>query len=199
MTRVSRRPKETSPPPKGGVVVMGVDQSYSGFGVCILAPDGTYTSHVGRFDAEHAGKGVDRLNEIGAWFRRLIYDTPQQIVHVCMEGYAPGAKFGREMAGELGAVVKMSLRLHPRLWDPASYPTIVSPLQVKQFATGKAQAKKEDVKLGIYKKWGVEFVTNDEADSYTLARVAAALAWGDGELVGYQSDILKKLRQHTER
>lgn len=197
MTVIARRKEATRTPADG--VVMGIDQSYSGFGVCILAADGAYKTHVGRFDADRAGKGVDRLNEIGTWFRQLIYDTPQHVAHVCMEGYAPGAKFGRELAGELGAVVKISLRLHPRLWDPVSYPTIVSPVQVKQFATGRAQAKKEDVKLALYKKWGVEFITNDEADSYTLARVAAALAWGNGELTGYQNDVLKKLRQHTER
>lgn len=197
MTTVRRR-KHASPPAQN-VAVMGIDQSYSGFAITILFADGQHRTVRACFDAQHSGKGVDRLNEIGCWFRKIIYDCSQNIEHVCMEGYAPGAKFSREILGELAAVVKISLRLHPRLWDPACYPTIVAPVHVKQFATGKAQSKKDDMKLGVYKKWGVEFDTNDEADSYTLARVAAALAWGDGELVGYQNDVLKKLRQHTER
>lgn len=198
MTTFVRRRKPT-PTPAGNEVVMGIDQSYSGFGVCILRPDGTHTSHRASFDPATFGKGVDRLNDIGVWLRALVYNTTQQVAHICMEGYAPGAKFGREMSGELGAIVKTSLRLHPRLWDPASYPTIVSPGQLKQFGTGKATAKKEDVKLGVYKKWGVEFATNDDADAYVLARIAGSLHWRTDELTGYQSTVLAKLHPHTER
>ena len=209
-TKIKRRRKDDRPKPALDQVEVGIDQSYGGFGVCILAPDGQFIRHHAKFDPEHFGQGVDRLNSIGEWFRRILYNTPQQIVHVCMEGYAPGAKFNREILGELGAVVKISLRLHPRLWDPACYPTIVAPTQVKKFACNNGNAKKEDIKLGVYKQWGAEFGTNDEADSYVLARIAAgicstqgdgtsALAWGHGELTGYQRDILKKLKHHTER
>jgi Holliday junction resolvasome RuvABC endonuclease subunit len=209
-TTLKRRRKDNRPNLALDRVVMGVDQSYSGFGVCILTPDGTYVMHRGTFDAQRYGKGVDRLCAMGEWFRKIIYDTPQQIEHVCIEGYAHGAKFGREQAGELGAVVKLALRLHPRLWNPSCYPTIVAPTQVKQFAASSGSAKKEDMKLNVYKRWGVEFKTNDEADAYVLARIAAgirshsdtenaALLWAHGELTGYQNDLIAKLRQHTER
>lgn len=48
-------------------------------------------------------------------------------------------------------------------------PILVSPTTLKKWIAGSGGAKKEDVKLAIYKKYGMEFKTDDEADAFALA------------------------------
>lgn len=201
MTVVKRRRKLAPLGPSAGArAVMGLDQSYSGFGVTVLWRDGHHWSALGKFPADKS-KGPDRLIEIQDWLGGIIYNQGAVIEHVCMEGYAPGMKFGREVAGELGAVVKITLRRELR--PPVCYPTIVSPDGLKKFTTGAGGRAKSDMKLAVYKKWGVEFDNDREGnlvDSYGLAQIAAALQWPeDTNLLGYQQDVINTLSQHTER
>lgn len=196
MTTITRRRLQAVPAPVPGVV-LGIDQSYSGFAVCAIGESGRHDVVRGSFGPDKYGTGIDRLAAIGSWLTEVVKSC-SPVLQICMEGYAPGAKFGREIAGELGATVKLTLRTHPMLRSPVCYPTVVSPSSVKQFTTGKGNSRKEDMKLHIFKRWGAEFRTNDEADSYALAQIAAALQW-DRELTAYQSAVIQKLKRNTER
>jgi len=171
---------------------VGIDQSYSGFAVLIYDNDsGAFEKHLGKFEAKKYGQGIDRLQAIGDWLYDLL--TPD-IGHVCMEGYAPGAKFGREMAGELGAITKQAL--WQALQGDARYPTIVAPTGVKKYATGKGVAPKDHMLLAVYKRWGVTFDDDNLADAYTLARIAAALD-NPGDETTFQQEVLNKLVRNT--
>lgn len=175
---------------------VGLDQSFGGFGISVLTDDWQQTQ-CKKFPAEKYGRGVDRLeavyNYLSDFFRQL--DAVHVVRHVCMEGYARGRNNWREEAGELGAVVKLSLR--QSLGDPVCYPTIVVPTQVKKFATGKGTAAKNTILLAVYKKWGVEFQSDDEADAYTLARIARGFEAGVD--LQYEKDVLAAVRPHPER
>ena len=58
----------------------------------------------------------------------------------------------------------------------ASTPTIiVAPTTLKKFVTGKGNAQKDSMLLEIFKRWGVTFFDDNEADAYALARVAQAV------------------------
>jgi crossover junction endodeoxyribonuclease RuvC len=48
---------------------------------------------------------------------------------------------------------------------------IYKPSQIKKFATGKGNAKKDLILLSCYKKWGVSFTSHDTADAYAIARL----------------------------
>ncbi len=181
--------------------VLGIDQSYSGFAVCFYRPDGSHSMLRRAFLPTKHGSGVDRLADIGSWLTLTLEATcgnSVRIEHVCMEGYARNRRNGREEAGELGAVVKLALRTCTKLRSPACYPTVVAPPALKKFVCGAGRSEKSDMKLHVYKKWGQEFKTDDEADSYGLARIAAAIQWREN-LLGYQQDVLNNLRYHTER
>jgi hypothetical protein len=59
---------------------------------------------------------------------------------------------------------------------------------LKKYVTGKGQGvKKNQILLSVYKKWGVEFMDDNAADSYALARIAAGIA--DLE---YEKEIITK-------
>ena len=173
---------------------VGIDQSYSGFGVVLYnSYTGSVEQCLGKFDADKYGKGIDRLQAIGDW---LYNQLPSSVEHVCMECYASGAKFGREMAGELGAITKQVI--WQALSSDAKYPTIVSPGSIKKYATGKGVAPKQQMLLAIYKRWGIEFKDDNLADAYVLARIAHAIAEDPSDLTVFQREVLKKLVPCTE-
>jgi len=49
---------------------------------------------------------------------------------------------------------------------------IIAPGTLKKFTTGSGAAKKEQMLLHIFKRWGIEFKDNNTADAYCLARFA---------------------------
>lgn len=49
---------------------------------------------------------------------------------------------------------------------------IIEPTVLKKFVTGKGQCKKNLILLKVFKKWGIEFDSDDLADAYSLARMA---------------------------
>jgi hypothetical protein len=202
VTTIKRRLRAAPAVTASGGVVFGIDQSYSGFAICGMDRVGKYEVYRRGFEPKKFGTGVDRLVTIASWVTEIL-EHPGPVVHVCMEGYAPNSKFGREIAGELGAVVKVALRLHPNLASPVCYPTIVATTKLKKFVSGKGSGSgsaKSDMKLNVYKQWGVSFADDNEADAYGLAKMAAALVWpDDSNLLGYQLDVMKDLRQYTER
>lgn len=201
--RVTRRrgPASSTVTVSGGVIedrtlVLGIDQSYSGFGLCVMGADGQGAATKTSFPASRSS-GVDRLIEVEAWFAgALAAIGHERIAHVCMEDYARSMRNQREEMGELGAVVKMVLR---RLGVPTGYPTIVSTSALKKFATGSGAStvKKQQILLAVYKKWGVEYRDDNQADAYVLAKIAHALYYG-GEQLGYEREVTDKLRRHTE-
>ncbi|MBI4962464.1 MAG: hypothetical protein HY913_04245 [Desulfomonile tiedjei] len=87
-----------------------------------------------------------------------------------LEDYAYGvgpAASQLSTLSELGGVVKY------RLWQATGiYPIAIAPATIKKFVTGKGNSKKEQMLLHVYKKYGLEFATNDECDAYCLLDLA---------------------------
>ena len=154
-------------------VAIGIDQSYSGFGITFLDMNSdAYKTIVFKGD----GVGVERLVDISVKLGTLIeanVPTNAKEVVVAMEGYAFGSQMAH-MAGELGAVVKTLL------WDQlhayhGKYPYIVPPTVLKKYVTGKGTGvQKNQILLHVFKNWGVEFHDDNAADSYALAHLVAA-------------------------
>lgn len=167
---------------------VGIDQSYTGFGLTVInATTGEHTSFLGRFDlAKYEDQGR-RLAAVQHWLRDCL--TGWDVDLVCMEGYANGAKFGREMAGELGGAVKLHFTK-----NLLTFPISVPPTSVKKFATGSGTAKKNEILLSVYKRWGVEFRDDNLADSFVLARIAEAIDKKPTDLPKFQQEVLSKLK-----
>lgn len=181
-------------------IYIGIDQSYSGFALCAYYPGAKDSiDTLWKYAPAKYGTGIDRLNaiyqDIGSLFYRI--DRDRWVVqHVCMEGYASASKFGREQAGELGAIVKRALRAV--LDPPVCYPTIVPPKSLKKFVTGNGNAAKDNMLLGVYKKWGKEYGNNNLADAYSLARMAEAVHTNT-TAYKYEAEALVQLTPHTEQ
>lgn len=70
---------------------------------------------------------------------------------------------------------------------------LVAPTSLKKFLTGKGNAKKEDMKLHVYKRWGKECETNDEADAYSLMMLGRYYL-GEFEPTEAQQAVLSKIK-----
>lgn len=105
---------------------------------------------------------------------------------ICLEGYGFMSYSGNAQA-ELGGVIRRRLYL-----DGYSY-IEVAPSQVKKFATGKGNMKKEFMPLEVHKRWGVQFRSHDETDAYVLARLAEAIL-----LVQISQENLSKYTQFQQ-
>ena len=103
---------------------------------------------------------------------RIILDRITEIDHFIVpaaiyfiEGYSFGS-FGKSSSMsnliELGGIIKYDLTNRERFYID------VPPTVLKKFVTGKGNAKKEDIKLALYKKYHKEFKNSDEADAYAL-------------------------------
>ena len=71
----------------------------------------------------------------------------------------------------------------------------VSPSQVKKFATGKGNTKKEDMILPMFKHWRFEHYSDNVRDAYVLAQIAKGLKTVDtniltNEFTTYQLEVL---------
>ena len=179
---------------------VGIDQSYTGFAFVSLDADGTDVSgNLTSFDAK-TGSGIERLLSVYGHLFNLLHET-DDVAHICMEGYSAASKFGREQAGELGAIVKLSIYDFFDRFDDGHgdlrYPTIVQPSSLKKFVTGSGAAKKNNMLLAVYKKWGFETSDDNLADAYSLAQLARTLHTGTAELV-YEKEALKSVHPHTE-
>ncbi len=165
--------------------VMGIDPSLTSTGIVMLSANEEFESSA----IQATTRGVERLAEI----REAIWDAADTWFElprlVAIESYAFGARGAAMFSlGELGGVLRWSLySWHVPYID-------VPPSQVKKFATGHGNAKKDEIMLAVYKRWGVEFHTSDEADAYVLARIALALTEGDDKLTEFQREVVKALK-----
>lgn len=178
-------------------VVIGIDQSLVRFALVALCPaDKTYLLATFRPKT----KGVRRLLDIERfldWTLQEIKLRSEDVFHICMEGYSYGSKHQREAMGECGGLTKVSLVRAFGSLNKVSYPTIVSPNDLKKFVTGHAVAEKSLMLKTVYRKWGVDLDDDNLADAYAAARVAAGIVTGDTDHQ-YEADILQKLERHTE-
>lgn len=176
-------------------VAIGIDQSYSGFGITLLDVDelDSYRTIVFKAEELHIDRLVWIQEKLTAILEGIIQWNRPLSVTVAMEGYAFGTTMAH-MLGELGAVVKLTCYNELDGFE-GKYPYIIPPTTLKKYITGKGTGvQKNQILLNVYKKWGVEFNDDNAADSYALAMLAA----GKGTLA-YELEILQKIKGPTFR
>jgi hypothetical protein len=171
--------------------VLGVDQSYSGLALTFLYEneiDATVTA----FPPAKYGSGIRRLLAIQKHIGMSCYTYPDPVDLVCIEGYAYGSKFGREIAGELSATIR--LELVNNVVDEEKI-IVVAPKMLKKFVTGKGNAKKVDMIAGVKAKWGYETKNDNIADSFGLAKLAEKLLDSNSTYnFPYEKEVIDELR-----
>ena len=118
------------------------------------------------------------------------WQAPDLIV---IEGFSYGSK-GRSVfdIAYLGWRIREELE---RLRTEDNIPWLeVPPSQLKKFATGQGNANKEIILQQVYKRWGVEFSDNNQADAYVLAQIGRAYLGGMDDLTAFQQEVIANLK-----
>ena len=114
----------------------------------------------------------------------------KRYVYFFFEDYAYGAKSGENSLayqGELCGILKSQIM--------ARCQTQMIPVSIgtwKKFLSNNGALKKDEFKLQIYKRFGIECKTNDEAAAIGVAYFGFHIITGDNYLLEYQKNILKK-------
>jgi Holliday junction resolvasome RuvABC endonuclease subunit len=174
---------------KPGPVAIGIDQSLTGFALTALnvdAPD-QYQTWVYKSDK----RGVARLSDIRWWLMNKFDEIAKvgDIQEIAMEA-AILASPSSLVLGELAGLVKVTCwdyfdgNLNRYIPYPQNLrtPLQIPPMTLKKYAAGKGNAKKQEMLMQIFKRWGLEFNDDNAADSYALARLASGNALGAIEL-----------------
>jgi len=156
---------------EGELISIGIDQSLTGFALTAIscAEPMRYLTWV--YKSPYFG--VERLADIRQFlFDHLDYlsQNNRAIENIAMEGTVL-ASHSALVLGELSALVKLTM--YDYFDDDTRFPIQVPPMTLKKYAAGKGNAKKQEMLLQMYKRWGVEFNDDNAADSYALARLAS--------------------------
>lgn len=163
-------------------VSIGIDQSLTGFAITILDVENPKNYLTWVYKSPY--RGVKRLVDISNWLvNKLDIVNDRYVVDVAMEGTVL-ASHSALVLGELSAIVKIVFWSFFEDWnhqDHLRVPLQVPPMTLKKYAAGKGNAKKQEMLMQIYKRYGIEFNDDNAADSYGLARMAAKLHINDIE------------------
>ena len=169
--------------PADSIVTIGIDQSLTGFALTVLntANPNEYLTWV--YKSPYFG--IERLADIRQWLKDTLdyCDKFWIIDDLGLEGTVLQSHSALVL-GELSAVVRMTIFDQFNLDDAPDhrkYPLKVPPMTLKKYATGKGTAKKQEMLMQIYKRWGIEFNDDNAADSYGIARLIAQLSIDDVE------------------
>jgi len=157
---------------KTGNVTIGIDQSLTGFALTVMSV-AEPTKHL-TWVYKSPYFGIERLVDIRQWlFDTINYieeELELEILDIAMEGTVLASQAALVL-GELSATVRLAI--YDMFDDARKYPLKVPPMTLKKYAAGKGNAKKQEMLLQIYKRWGLEFNDDNAADSYALARLAS--------------------------
>lgn len=110
---------------------------------------------------------------------------------VVIEGFAYAAKGrGVDFQYGLGWMIRAMLYVEKIPYVDAT------PTQLKKFCSNRGNAKKEDLVLPMYKKWGYENHSDNIRDAYVLAKMVYSM-YNQDELQAYERDVLKKMNRPT--
>jgi len=145
------------------VIILALDLSLNETGYCIL--ENCMVLDVDVIKPMKEKEQIDRMRDLRDSIEQLILD--RKITHIFIEGYSFGSRgIWTFSAGELGGAIKMMI-----LDLGLSY-VIVAPTMWKKFVVGVGNAKKEQILLQVYKRYGVEFKNNNMCDAYCIAQFA---------------------------
>ena len=165
--------------------IVGLDLSLNSTGICVMTEDSVFTESI------TPGKNQDRNDRVNDILTAILLHVDKD--SVCLiEDYAYAAFPGSSsvtILAEINGIIKHDL------WTKFIPYHTVSPTTIKKFLTGSGKAKKEDMKLKGYIKYGREFRTSDEVDAYVLADIGSLLfKLRDRILTMTEEETLKKLR-----
>lgn len=122
-------------------------------------------------------------SEIWAYSQKIIDLVPKRSL-VAIEGFSFGSK-GQGVSTQYGVGFALRFVLN----NSGLTVLEATPSQVKKFATGKGNTKKDAMVLPIYRHWGFEHDSDNVRDAFVLAQIALSKQTGLTK-AKYQEEVL---------
>ena len=111
---------------------------------------------------------VERLEMFDHWIREALHYQARPfgnatVDHVAIEGYSFGSPFGATALGELGGVIKLAIH---QVGIPLH---VIPPSTWKKQLCGKGNIHKDLIRIELFKRFGVEFASQDTLDAWAVA------------------------------
>ena len=120
--------------------------------------------------------GMERANHISIEVQKMVQASRSSLSGcdhikpiIVLEGYGFGHASSIQIIAEIGTLIRFRL-----MQINFSY-IEVAPTALKKFVTGKGNAKKDLMLMEVYKRWGIECKTHDEADAFGLSMYGLAV------------------------
>jgi Holliday junction resolvasome RuvABC endonuclease subunit len=138
------------------VRILGLDLSLRSTGYVLLDED-----HVAWFGTVGSDGDEGRLEMFDWWIREQLRD--KYFNQVGIEGYSFASQFQGPALGELGGVIKLAIH-------QAGVPiTIIAPATWKKQLLGKGNLPKDMVRIEAYKRYHVDFASQDTLEAWAVA------------------------------
>lgn len=183
---------------EGRSTIISIDPSLTGTAVFIGSHPCRY--HHERFSSKPLGQDtrnrILRFEDLAARVYRFCRNA-ENVSHIVIEDYSYGtndanSRYVAEYRGILGYLLS-------GLWDRQPIIVDANIQHLKKYVTGKANTKKEFLRVETYKRWEVEFDSNDEVDAYGLYRIGLCLNGHDTPETNAQREVIQKLEQKIEQ
>jgi hypothetical protein len=98
----------------------------------------------------------------------------------------------------VGAAIKLTILAHFGAGDRRAYPVLPAPQQIKKFASGNGNLKKDMLPKEVFKRWDADFKDVDLTVAYVLARMAHAVDAHPDGLTKFQREVVDALAERDE-
>ena len=120
----------------------------------------------------------------------VVIERPELVV---FEGYGYANAHTLAVLVELGAMAR-----HACIYSQVPF-IDVAPPTLKKFVTGSGAAKKDQMRLAVYKKWDYEHDSDNVVDAYALARLGLAYGGVAPAVTKAEKEALKKVRESSPK
>lgn len=143
-------------------MILAIDQSLTGTGVCFVSRDGVIETHLIKTTADMPW--FARMSRITQSLEAIYIKHAKEIEHVFMEAYAYGGSFKGFVLGELGGVIKYHFRC--RLNEEVKQ---IVPAHHKMFITRNGHADKDQVIAALKNNFKIDTANDNIADAVSIA------------------------------
>lgn len=172
-------------------IVIGIDPSLNNTGICILRnkfiKPGKHS--IIRIDNTRINKKIAKWDNIWNTCRDII-KLKHKILGVYIENYSFGKTRQANLtnAGEVQGLIRFVFRNYP-IYE-------IAPTTLKKFVLGTGRGNKNLILKEVYRKWGIDFNDDNEADAYALARMGIYKHYRSKyELLKYEEECLGKINK----
>lgn len=177
-------------------MILAIDQSYSGTGVCFIDKDGNIETGLIKTKPKDGWEArIDTiLDGLDFFYLQMAADKNSPVEHIVMESYALGSHSSSVFQlGELGGCIKYHFH---KLGQNVKTMLIAHP---KMYVAGNGRAMKGAVMQGLREKFGILAKNDNVADAISIGLTYKAYLNKEWEDTKYNRVLFGKISEYMKK